>query len=219
MVHESLNGRRGWPIVVVRKQTINKDGSNVHMFENYINSVGASEKQIEMIHKYARNGNIILFGETGSGKTTMLRYIGNYKLPEKRNLITIEDTAELGLDVPLALITNSRYTIKDLFTVALRKKPSHILIGETRTSEIIDIMESALVTSVTTTIHANSFRRAIQRIIFMSVKERDLSTHEIENLINASVDCFIFMEDRKVKEMWVHKDAHINDVYEAKHAK
>lgn len=64
MVHESLNGRRGWPIVVVRKQTINKDGSNVHMFENYINSVGASEKQIEMIHKYARNGNIILFGET-----------------------------------------------------------------------------------------------------------------------------------------------------------
>ncbi|HFI2436986.1 TPA: ATPase, T2SS/T4P/T4SS family, partial [Streptococcus suis] len=89
LVHESLNGRRGWPIVVVRKQTINKDGPNVHMFEIYINSVGASEKQIEMIHKYARNGNIILFGETGSGKTTMLRYIGNYKLPEKRNLITI----------------------------------------------------------------------------------------------------------------------------------
>lgn len=216
IIHESLNGRRGWPIIVVRKQTIKKEADSFQqMFDSYIQNVGASEEQIKTIQKYAQNGNIILFGETGSGKTTMLRYIGNYGLEEKRNLITIEDTAELGLDVPLTFITNQKYTIKDLFTAALRQNPSHILIGETRTSEIIDIMEAALVTSVSTTIHANSFNRAIQRIIFMSVKDRDLDTSEIENLINASVDCFIYMKDRKVKQMWKHKEGNIKDVYDA----
>lgn len=216
LIHESLNGRRGWPIVVIRKQTIKEEADSFkQMFETYIQNVGASEKQIETIHKYAKHGNIVLFGETGSGKTTMLRYIGNYGIEEKRNLITIEDTAELGLDVPLALITNNNYTIKDLFTAALRQNPSHVLIGETRTSEIIDIMEAALVTSVSTTIHANSFNRAIQRIIFMSVKDRKLDTNEIENLINASVDCFIYMKDRKVEKMWSHKEGNIKDVYEA----
>lgn len=216
LIHGSLNGRREWPIVVVRKQTVQKEADSFkQMFDTYIQNVGASEKQIETIHKYAQNGNIVLFGETGSGKTTMLRYIGNYGLEKKRNLITIEDTAELGLDVPLTFITNRSYTIKDLFTAALRQNPSHVLIGETRTSEIIDIMEAALVTSVSTTIHANSFNRAIQRIIFMSVKDRDLDTNEIEHLINASIDCFIYMKDRKIEAMWKHKEGNIKDVYEA----
>lgn len=216
LIHGSLNGRREWPIIVVRKQTIQKEADDFkQMFDTYIHNVGASEEQIETIHKYAQQGNIVLFGETGSGKTTMLRYIGNYGLENKRNLITIEDTAELGLDVPLTFITNRSYTIKDLFTAALRQNPSHVLIGETRTSEIIDIMEAALVTSVSTTIHANSFNRAIQRIIFMSVKDRDLDTNEIENLINASIDCFIYMKDRKIEKMWRHKEGNIKDVYEA----
>lgn len=88
------------------------------------------------------------------------------------------------------------------------------MIGETRTDEIIDILEAGLTISISTSIHANSFAKAIQRIIFMSMS-RNIPVNEIENLISASVDCFIFMENRKLKELYIHKGDYKVDVYNA----
>ena len=211
LIHKTLNSN-GLPVIVIRTQTI--QSSSLQMSDSYINSVCDSEEQVLAIQKYAQKGNAIIFGETGSGKTTLLKYMGNYKLKEKRNLVSIEDTKELNIDVPLALLTNHRFKIKDLFVASLRQNPSHVLIGETRTDEIVDILEAALTTNVTTTIHANSFLRAVQRIVFMSMS-RKIPPQQILDLVNASIDCFIFMENRKVKEVWVHKDGVISNVYEA----
>ena len=210
IIHNTLSNN-GFPIIVIRKQMINK---SIHMTDEYLDSINASQAQKDVIHKYAQKGNFIIFGEVGSGKTTLLKYMANYKLEEKRNLCTIEDTKELNLNVPISLLTNHKYKIKDLFTAALRQNPSAIIIGETRTDEIVDILESALTISVGTTIHANSFPRAIERIIFMAI-ERDLTADDLTNLINAAVDCFIFMEKRKIKEVWIHKNTHIKDIYES----
>lgn len=211
MIHKKLNNNE-YTVIVIRKQTINNNP--IFQSGNYLSQIGATEKQIDAIQKFALHGNTIIFGEVGSGKTTMLRYMGNYKLDEKRNLCTIEDTKELGISVPISLLTNHHFKIKDLFTASLRQNPSHVLIGETRTDEIVDILESALTTNVATTIHANSFLRAIQRIVFMSMS-RQIDPNQILNLINASVDCFIFMERRKIKEIWIHKNEYIPNVYEA----
>lgn len=210
MIHRSLTVS-GFPLIVVRAQTIKSD---IHMSDEYIKSIGVSDAQKEVILRLAEKGNFIIFGETGSGKTTLLKYMANYKLEEKRNLCIIEDTSELNVNVPISLLTNYHFKIKDLFTAALRQNPSGIIIGETRTDEIVDILESALTINVGTTIHANSFLRAIQRIVFMSIK-RKIPPAEILDLINASIDCFIFMENRKVKEVWVHKSQVISDVYQA----
>lgn len=210
LIHSSLTNS-GFPIIVIRKQTIK---SSMHMSDAYINSIGATENQIKYIQKYAQKGNFIIFGETGSGKTTLLKYMGNYKLEEKRNLCIIEDTSELNIDVPISLLTNHYFKIKDLFTASLRQNPSSILIGETRTDEIVDILEASLTISVGTTIHANSFLRAIQRIVFMSMN-RKIPPKEIIDLINASIDCFIFMENRKIKEIWNHKEGVHENIYQA----
>lgn len=211
LVHSSLNVREK-PSIVIRKNTM---GTSFNMDESYIDGVVSSERQKETIQKYALEGNVIVFGSTGSGKTTLLKYMGNYRLPEKRNIITIEDTAELNMPIPLALITNNHYKIKDLFKASLRQFPSHMIVGETRTDEIVDILESSLTISCLTTIHANSFERAIQRIVFMSMP-RKIPSDTIKDLINASIDCFIFMEARKVKGMWEKKDdKHYEDIYEA----
>ena len=191
----------GEPILVIRKQVINK---TLQMSDSYINSIGASENQIKVIQKYAQKGNFIIFGETGSGKTTLLRYMCSYKLEDKRNLCIIEDTKELNIPVPISLLTNNHYKIKDLFKASLRQNPSSVVIGETRTDEIVDILETALTTNVGTTIHANSFRKAIQRILFMSTP-RHLDPEIVKSLIEASIDCFIFMDNRKLIEIWEHK--------------
>ena len=211
IIHKTLNVSE-FHTMVIRKQIVESTANAVN--SGYIESVGASEKQIEVLHKFAKEGNIIIFGETGSGKTTLLRYLGSYDIENKRNLITIEDTQELNIKVPIATITNHHFDIKDLFTASLRQHPSHVIIGETRTDEIVDILEASLTTNVMTTIHANSFVRAIQRIVFMSMK-RHIDPEQILSLINASVDCFIYMKNRKIEEIWTHKKEFHRDVYEA----
>lgn len=167
-----------------------------------------------MLQKYAKHGSYIIFGEVGSGKTTLLRYMANYQLEKKDNLCTIEDTKELNIDVPLAELTNNHANIHDLFVNTLRQYPSHVIIGETRTDEIVDILENALTINVGTTIHAGSFPKAIQRIVFMSQK-RNIPPENILSLTNAAINCFIFMGDRKIKGMWVHKKDFIPDIYNA----
>lgn len=199
------------PVIAIRKNLSNGAFS---LDEDYINSIGASEEQLKYIKQYAEFGTYIIFGEVGSGKTTLLRYMGNYNLNKKSNLATIEDTKELNINVPLAELTNNHASIHDLFVNTLRQYPSHVLIGETRTDEIVDILENALTISVGTTIHAGSFRKAIQRIVFMSLK-REIPTESILDLTNAAVDCFILMEKRKIKGMWIHKDEIERDIYKS----
>ena len=139
----------------------------------------------------------------------------NYKLEEKNNLATIEDTPELNVKVPLAELTSNHASIHDLFVNTLRQYPSHVIIGETRTSEIVDILEAALTINVGTTLHAADFRKAIQRMVFMSL-ERKISTESLLDLINAAVNCFILMENRKIKGMWVHtNEIGERDIYKA----
>lgn len=209
--HGSLNCN-GKPVIIIRKQLIKKISN---LSDNYIESIGCSENQKKIIQDIAsENGNIIIFGQTGSGKTTLAKYMGNYNLINKRNLITIEDTRELGINVPIARLTNNNYGIKDLFTSCLRENPSSVIIGETRTDEIVDILEASLTIPIITTIHANSFPRAIQRIIFMSA-ERNILPEQMKELISASIDCFVFMENRSLKEMYIHKKDYNLNVFDA----
>lgn len=211
IVHSSLNSFEG-PIVTVRKHLQEVKASVKELDRSqYENSLGVSKQIIDKLKEYSGK-SICIFGEPGSGKTTLLRYLVSHKLEEKRNLCVIEDTPELRLPVNISLVTNREYTIKDLFTAALRQNPSHLIIGETRTDEIVDIMEAGLTFSVGTTIHANSFEKAIERIYFMS-RPRGLNKNDIEDLISASFEMFVFMDKRKIKGIWIRNQNNSGDIY------
>lgn len=202
VVEKSLNANNDSPIVACRKQII----SNKLLDASYINNLGLSQNQINFINELAYNKSFIIFGETGSGKTTMLKYMGAYRLAEKRNVITIEDTPELMLPINIAYLTNDNYNIQSLFRITLRENPSHVIIGETRSEEIIDILESGLVFRVASTLHADSLDKVLMRIAFMSKKAKsEYSTDELFKLINSVVDGFIYMKNRQVIEIWRRK--------------
>lgn len=213
IIDRSLNGRRNRPIVVLRKQTTN----SLALGDEYLDSLGLTETQKGYIKEISEYGMTLIFGQVGSGKTTLMKYMGGYKLSEKRNLITIEDTPELGLDVPIALSTSENYSIKDLFVASLRQNPSGLVIGESRNDEIVDILEAALATDLAmSTIHATSLPRAIQRIVSMSMP-RHIPREDIENLIKVSVTSFVYIDKRKVKGIWkntgdLHKSVY--DIFE-----
>lgn len=210
ITHESLTGRTGWPVAILRKQTV---GSSI-LGDDYVNSLGLSERQLAKVQEASMHGMTLIFGETGSGKTTLMRYMGQHRLDEKRNLIIIEDTAELGIKVPLSFTTNETYTISKLFKAALRQNPSGIMIGESRTDEIVDIMEAALSTDLAiSTIHANTLPRALQRLIQMA-SPRHMPRTDLEQLIKVSITNFIFIEKRKVKGFWTNGNDYNKNIFE-----
>lgn len=209
VVHHSLNAmRNGRPIISVRHQVLSAGRKNP-VAEDYIKKLQLTNSQLKVLHDLAYNGSFIVCGRTGDGKSTLLRYMGNYRLGEKRNLVTIEDTAELFLDTRISYLTNDKLNIHDLFKVSLRENPSHMLIGETRNEEIVDILESSLVFNTGTTVHADSFSKLVMRIVFMVKNARPAyATEDILSLFTATIDGVILMRDRKVKEIYTRKQSY-----------
>ena len=82
-----------------------------------------------------------------------------------------------------------------------------MLIGETRSAEIVNILESGLVFNCGTTLHANSFEKVIMRIVFLAKNtDTNYSTDDILKLILAVMGGFIWMKERKIVGIWKRKD-------------
>ncbi|HQR51588.1 MAG TPA: PilT/PilU family type 4a pilus ATPase, partial [Methylophilaceae bacterium] len=121
----------------------------------------------------AKRGLIILVGGTGSGKSTTLAALIDYRNEHSHgHIITIEDPVEYVHPSKNCLITHrevGRDTL-DWFPAlknTLRQAPDVILIGEIRDRET---MEFALAFAETghlcmATLHANSANQALDRII------------------------------------------------------
>ncbi len=118
--------------------------------------------------------NIIISGGTGSGKTTLLNILSSY-IPHNERIVTIEDTAELQLQQDHVIRLETRppniegkgeITMRSLVKNALRMRPDRIVLGEVRSSEVIDMLQAMNTghEGSLTTIHANSPRHALGRL-------------------------------------------------------
>src|ERR1041385_183976 len=118
--------------------------------------------------------NIVISGGTGSGKTTFLNCLSRF-IPEHERLITIEDTAELQIQLENVVRMETRppniegkgaITQRQLLMTALRLRPDRILLGEARGGEALDMLQ-AMGTGVEgsmTPVHANSPADAFSRL-------------------------------------------------------
>ena len=118
--------------------------------------------------------NIVISGGTGSGKTTFLNCLSRF-IPEHERVVTIEDTAELQLQLENVIRMETRppniegkgtITQRQLLMTALRMRPDRILLGEARGGEALDMLQ-AMGTGVEgsmTTVHANSPADAFSRL-------------------------------------------------------
>jgi pilus assembly protein CpaF len=118
--------------------------------------------------------SLIVSGGTGSGKTTLLNALSTFIPPDER-IITIEDAAELQLQLPHVgrLETrppntegNGEVRQRELVKNALRMRPDRILIGECRGEEAFDMLQAMNTghEGSMTTVHANSPRDALKRL-------------------------------------------------------
>ena len=123
--------------------------------------------------------NILISGNTSSGKTTMLNILSSL-IPSNERIITIEDAVELQLQQrhvvrmetkPADVDGRGEVTTRDLTRNALRMRPDRIVVGEVRGGEALDMLQAMNTghNGCLTTLHANSPRDAISRIETMAM--------------------------------------------------
>jgi len=118
--------------------------------------------------------NLVISGGTGTGKTTLLNVVSAF-IPSTERIVTIEDTAELQLKQEHVVRMEKRppnvegkgeVTIRQLVINALRMRPDRIIVGESRGSEALDMLQAMNTghDGSMTTIHSNSPRDSLRRI-------------------------------------------------------
>lgn len=114
---------------------------------------------IEAVHGHC---NIIVCGETGSGKTEFVKYLASHT-KENEKLITIEDTLELHLDkiFPsrdiVAMKTNNIASYTDVLVTCMRQNPKWILLSEVRSAEAVSAVRNSISSghNILSTIHSD----------------------------------------------------------------
>jgi len=127
-----------------------------------------------------KRGLVIMVGATGSGKSTTLASMVDYRNENTMgHIVTIEDPIEFTHEHKQCLITQREVGVDtENYEIAmkntLRQAPDVILLGEVRDRET---MEYAIAYAETghlclTTLHANSTNQALDRIINFFPEER-----------------------------------------------
>ena len=152
----------------------------------------------------SKGSNILVSGGTGSGKTTFLNVLSNF-IPENERVITIEDSAELQIKKIKNLVRLEtrnanvegckEITIRDLLKTSLRMRPDRLIIGEVRSKETIDMLQSINVGhSAMTTVHANSVKDVVSRLETMFLMGMEMPIIAIRGQIASGFDLMIHLE-------------------------
>jgi pilus assembly protein CpaF len=147
--------------------------------------------------------NIIVSGNTSSGKTTLLNVLSSF-IGESERIITIEDTPELQLQhknvVRLGTQESFYETREDAITMrhlvrnSLRMRPDRLVIGEVRGEEALDLIHALNTghSGCMSTLHANSPRDALTRLTHMiHLANTNLPTKYIQAHIPLSFELIV----------------------------
>ena len=125
--------------------------------------------------------NILVSGETGSGKTEFVKYLAAHT-KENEKIITIEDTLELHLDkiFPtrdiVAMKTNNIASYSDVLVTCMRQNPRWILLSEVRSAEAVMAVRNSISSghNILSTIHADKASSIPSRLYSLLESNIDL---------------------------------------------
>ena len=132
--------------------------------------------------------NILVSGETGSGKTEFVKYLASHTR-ENEKIITIEDTLELHLDkiYPhrdiVAMKTNNIASYSDVLVTCMRQNPKWILLSEVRSAEAVSAVRNSISSghNILSTIHSDKASAVPHRMY--ALMETDLDVDQFLNTI------------------------------------
>ena len=193
-VHESIatNG-----IAVLIRKTPAKIRLNK---EKLINEDYITEDLLDfLINCVHARCNIIVSGETGSGKTELVKFLAS-NTREDEKIISIEDTLELHLDriYPerdiVAMKTNNIASYTDVLVTCMRQNPIWILLAEVRSAEAVMAIRNSISSGhhIMSTIHADKAASIPMRMY--SLLESSQDTDQFLSSIHRYVQLGIYVK-------------------------
>ncbi len=148
--------------------------------------------------------NVIVAGNTSSGKTTFLNILAR-SIPDEERIVTIEDSVELQMMQTHKVSLEARppdykgegqVTIRDLVKNSLRMRPDRIIVGEIRGGETLDMLQAMNTghDGSMTTVHSNSPRDTLSRLETMTLMAGfELPVLAIRKQISSALDLIIYL--------------------------
>ena len=185
--------------------TIRKPSKVRYTIDDYINNGSIDANMANELKIAIENGkNIIICGETGSGKTTFMKTLIDF-IPLDERIITIEDVEEIKfwdhknfvqLFYPSEAKSDSLVNATTLLKSCLRMKPSRILLAEVRGGETYDFLNviSSGHNGIMTSCHAGSVKSAIDRLVMMSMQNTQaqvLGKDMLLDIVSNTIDYII----------------------------
>jgi len=191
--------------------TIRKFLRDIYSLPDFVRLGSLNDAAVEFLQLCVRlRKNIVVSGGTGTGKTTFLNALST-AIPEEERIVVIEDSSELRLDQKHTLYLESQQAdthgrgemdIRALFKASLRMRPDRVIVGEVRSGEALDMVQSMISghSGSLTTVHANSPRDAMVRLETLSLmSDVNLPVYvaraQVASAINIVVQLTRFAED------------------------
>ena len=175
-VHDSI-ARNGIAVLIRKTPAKIRLEKDKLLKENYID-LDIHDFLIQCVKGHC---NIMICGETGSGKTEFLKYLAAHTAEDEK-LITIEDTLELHLDriFPhrdiVAMKTNNIAAYSDVLVTCMRQNPKWILLSEVRSAEAVMAVRNSISSGhyILSTIHAEKASSIPQRMYSLLETNQDI---------------------------------------------
>lgn len=151
------------------------------------------------------HSNIIVSGETGSGKTEFVKYLASHTKADEK-LITIEDTLELHLDIIfpqrdiIAMKINNIASYSEVLVTCMRQNPRWILLSEVRSAEAVLAVRNSISSghNIISTIHSDKAESIPSRMY--SLMETNVDVDQFLKTIHRYVQLGVHVRGYQDKE-------------------
>jgi pilus assembly protein CpaF len=198
-VHESVCGARG-PLLTIRVPRVAEA-----TLESLVSYQVAPPLMVNYLAALTRTceHTFIVAGETGTGKTTLMRCLGTQFRADEA-VIGVEDTPELNYQHPYyrSLVSRSpntegvgEVTLQEHIRTTLRLCPTRVILGEMRTPEAAESFLEAAQTghSGMSTVHARNARETLTRLeSLLGRAQRGVAMEIIRQQIALAVDVVVW---------------------------
>lgn len=214
-VHDSI-ARNGIACVIRKTPAKIRLEKTKIIAEKYI-TADLLEFLITCVHGHC---NIIVCGETGSGKTEFVKYLASNTY-ENEKLITIEDTLELHLDriYPnrdiVAMKTNNIASYSDVLVTCMRQNPKWILLSEVRSAEAVMAVRNSISSGhyILSTIHAEKASSIPNRMYSLLETNQDIEQFLKSIYRYIQIGVYIRGYQDKVSKKFVREIAEVTEFY------
>jgi pilus assembly protein CpaF len=147
--------------------------------------------------------NILVAGNVGSGKTTVLNVMTEAIPPDER-IITIEEVSEFRLphhehvvsleSRPPNIEGSGAITMRDLVVGSRQMRPDRIIIGELHGSEVLEVLRlmNRGFDGTMTSVHADSPQDALEHLeLLVKMYDPNLPVSYLRSLIGSAIDLIV----------------------------